>query len=212
MIHCRARMRFFDTLLNILFPPPVPSTVFTKLPRPTAHDHYSWILAATTYRSEARAIVRYLKKTPDHWYLSKCAVLMARQLEAYLLDELLITTPKIYIVPVPQHRSNTRDRGFSQSALLAKHVARLLPYTTYDDMLEKHIRTEKQALLPRRKRLVNQTGSIRVNNPRKRVVPKSSTLIVIIDDVSTTGSTLVACKTALLERGFENVIGLVFAH
>jgi len=212
MLHCIAHMRLFDILLDILFPPPVPVTVFNKLPKPTAHDHYPWILAGTNYRSDARAIVRYLKKTPDHVYLEKCAALMARQLEAYSIEESPMNAPHIHIIPVPQHRSNTRHRGFSQSALLAKHIAKILPYVTYSDILEKPIRTEKQALLPRHKRLVNQMGSIRMRDDGNMTLPQPSSLIVIVDDVSTTGSTLLACKTALVERGFTNILGLVFAH
>jgi len=37
-------------------------------------------------------------------------------------------------------------------------------------------------------------------------------IIVLIDDVSTTGSTLRECRKILQQNGFKNIIGVVFAH
>lgn len=203
-------MSWIHTVLNLLFPPPVPVSAFRSLPPARPHDHCQWILTATQYRHDAKKIVRYIKETPDAVYYKPCAQRMAAALESYLLEMVGLHTSAIALVPVPQHASRTQQRGFSQSQLLAKHIASFLPYTTVENILKKVSKTEKQALLPRAKRLVNQKDSF-AYAPSAALVTQQ-TLIVIIDDVSTTGSTLLECKTALDKHGFKNVIGLVFAH
>lgn len=203
-------MSWIDTILNFLFPPPVPVSTFAQLPRPLAHEHYPWIFPATRYTGDAQKIAKYLKKTPDAIYLQACARMMAFQIEAYLIEQSLFQSTALYLVPVPQHASRTRERGFNQSALLAHHIQQLLPYTSIQNMLEKTRSTEKQALLPRELRVRNQQHAFACTTTADTLEKQS--LVIIVDDIATTGSTLVACKAALEERGFTNVIGLVFAH
>ncbi len=203
-------MSWIDRILNLLFPPPVPRTAFLELARSPAHEHYAWIFPATSYTGNARKIVKYIKVTPDSIYLHECARLMAATIESYLIELGPMHPSAICLVPVPQHARRTHERGFNQSQLLAEHIQRLLPYTTVQDLLIKTRVTEKQALLPKRLRSTNQRGAFACTN-RVHAIPKHS-LLILVDDIATTGSTLVACKAALVERGFDSIIGVVFAH
>jgi len=146
-------MSWIDRILDVIFPPPVSLRTFDLLPPPSAHTYESWIFSATRYQSQARAIVRYLKETPDKVYSNRCARMMAKTLEAWLLEHGSFTpqSSRVCIVPVPQHKSTTKDRGFSQSILLAHEMTTLLPYTLVKNILKKHKKTEKQALLSKTK-------------------------------------------------------------
>lgn len=203
-------MSWIDTVLNILFPPPVSLKAFDALPPPTAHSYEPWILAATKYQSDAKRITKYIKETPDTNYIHRCAKLMAQTLEAALLEDIyfLHDRQKIILVPVPQHRSTTKTRGFSTSDMLAHHLQQLLPYTHVAPLLKKDKKTEKQALLPKHKRLTNQSGAFSFIDKHIR----TNNVIVLVDDISTTGSTLRECRKVLVSHGFKNSIALVFAH
>lgn len=203
-------MSWIHHILNFLFPPPVSIHAFQTLPHALPHDHEPWILAATQYRSAAQKIAKYIKTTPDMLFFKECAYRMAISLESYVIETHQFQLQHIVLVPVPQHTSRTRERGFNQSELLANQITQLLSYTTTVHALVKTRHTEKQALLPKHKRLKNQQNAFASSIAIATIPPKS--LVVLIDDISTTGSTLSACKTALRERGLYNVIGLVFAH
>lgn len=206
-------MSWITHVLNFLFPPPVPLRSFDSLPNTSAHQHYSWIFATTPYRGNGKKIVHYIKETPDALYINQCARRMAHVFESFAVTATLPPDTPIMLVPVPQHASSAKKRGFSQTLLLAEALQTLLPYTMVAPLLEKTRRTEKQALLSRSARLKNQERAFTcIARPKDTARAAPEPLIVLIDDVATTGSTLLACKTALSERGFHQVIALVFAQ
>jgi ComF family protein len=104
------------------------------------------------------------------------------------------------VVPVPVHASKRRERGYNQSGLLAKGLARLLGLRL-GDVLVKTRATVSQTGLDREVRLLNVTGSIGVK--RAEAIPFRRALLV--DDVVTTGSTLRECARALEAVGFKEI-------
>jgi ComF family protein len=105
-------------------------------------------------------------------------------------------------VPVPLHRSRERARGFNQARALANHLG--LPVT---DALRRTRKTESQADLPAEKRHANVRGAFSVN-PQAVVGDR---IVVLVDDVRTTGATLSACAAALLAAGAADVRSLTAA-
>ncbi len=100
------------------------------------------------------------------------------------------------LVPVPLHPSRFRQRGFNQAQLLAQHAAKVLA-VLIDDVLMRTRRTDPQVHLGATQRFINVQGAIQVK-PGSLVSGRS---LVLVDDVVTTGSTLAACATALVEAG-----------
>jgi ComF family protein len=98
-------------------------------------------------------------------------------------------------VPVPLHRARLVERGYNQSALIAKQLARRLGARTDPRALERWRETEQQARLGREARRENVREAFRVRGQR---VPRES---VLVDDVVTTGATALACVEALREAG-----------
>jgi ComF family protein len=107
-------------------------------------------------------------------------------------------------VPVPLHPSRRRERGFDQASDLARHVG--LPVV---HALRRTRPTAVQASLPAARRHGNVRGAFAV---RSTVAALDGRIVVLVDDVSTTGATLEACARALAEAGVREVRALTAAR
>lgn len=112
------------------------------------------------------------------------------------------------VVPVPLHPGRLAERGFNQSALLARPIARRLGTPFLPLALARVRDTPRQASLGREDRLGNVAGAFVARQAaRLRGHP-----ILLVDDVRTTGATLTACAHALLEAGAGPVSTAVLAR
>ena len=111
------------------------------------------------------------------------------------------------VLPVPLSTERLRERGFNQSALLARHLAG--PKTDLHTLLRLHA-TEAQSSLPRAQRMRNLRGAFAVEPSRAAALRGQR--VVLIDDVMTTGATLQAATLALREAGVAHVTAAVLAR
>ena len=111
------------------------------------------------------------------------------------------------VLPVPLSAQRLRERGFNQSALLARQLAgaKADPHT----LLRLHA-GEAQSSLPRAQRLRNLHGAFAVEPARAAAV--QGRRVVLLDDVMTTGATLHAATQALREAGVAHVTAVVLAR
>ena len=107
------------------------------------------------------------------------------------------------VVPVPLHRSRERTRGFNQARELARHLG-----VPMGDVLVRTKKTESQADLPAGRRKANVRGAFALR-AREDV---DARVVVLVDDVSTTGATLNACASVLLDAGAADVRALTAAR
>lgn len=117
--------------------------------------------------------------------------------------------PKSVLVPVPLHWRRENIRGFNQSAVLA-HTIEKKTGAPVCDFLKRHRYTQPQIELPRQKRLTNLHGAFSLKNNLQQLDPAITYFLV--DDVSTTGTTIAECKKALFRHGAKDVRGLVVAR
>lgn len=106
------------------------------------------------------------------------------------------------IVPVPLHPSKRRKRGFNQAELLALALGEKtnIPVRL---LLKKKKKTKDQKNLSKNQRIKNVADAFAVNeNALGENIPES---VLLLDDVSTTGSTLTACAKALKASGVSRV-------
>ncbi len=116
------------------------------------------------------------------------------------------------IVPVPVHVERARLRGYDQAVLLADVIGRQLGLPVAR-LIVRHRRTVAQFELDRADRGANVAGAFRLD---PRLGPRPGLLdgrwAILVDDVTTTGATLAACGTVLIEAGALAVAGLTIAR
>ena len=112
------------------------------------------------------------------------------------------------IIPVPLHPSKLRKRGYNQAELLSGMLAEILSITVSHRALLKINDTRPQMGLTREMRLENLKGSFAVVD-KKHVLGK---IVLLADDVMTTGATLEACAEELLRAGAAEVKAFTLAR
>lgn len=105
-------------------------------------------------------------------------------------------------VPVPLHFCRQYSRGFNQAAELAAHIG--LPVI---HALRRTRATTTQTDLPEGQRHRNVQDAFAL----RRAIPRGA-IVVVVDDVSTTGATVDACARVLLEAGAAEVRALTAAR
>lgn len=105
------------------------------------------------------------------------------------------------VVPVPLHPRRLRRRGYNQSAVLARHLARLLGRPVGPTVVVRTRDTPSQTALALDARTRNVAGAFLVRRPAD-VLGRS---ILLVDDVWTSGATVRAVATTLCEAGAATV-------
>jgi ComF family protein len=135
----------------------------------------------------------------------------AGRLAEALLEEpavrALVATSDV-LVPVPLHPRRLRERGFNQSALLARELARRAGKSACPDALVRCVDTVPQAGLCAAARRRNVREAFAVGR-RASVAGRT---VVLVDDVLTTGATATACAKRLREAGAREVRLLTVAR
>jgi ComF family protein len=115
--------------------------------------------------------------------------------------------PGDVLVPVPLHPRRLRERGYNQSALLARETGRLTDLPVEEGWLLRHRDTMTQATAAN---AVERRSNVRDAFSCPRVLEGER--VLVIDDVCTTGATLDACASALKAAGAGSVWGLTVAR
>ena len=112
------------------------------------------------------------------------------------------------VVPVPHHVKTLRLRGFSPSEELAAPVSNAFAIPYLPRAIFKIRHTMPQMRLSRQQRAFNLHESMKVFDPSLI----DGKIVLVVDDVMTTGATISECARALREAGAEKVYGLVLAR
>jgi ComF family protein len=111
------------------------------------------------------------------------------------------------IVPMPLHWQRRWERGFNQSELLARAIARRWNVPVVN-AIRRVKATAPQAGLTNSKRRLNMSGAFSARSflgKRFTSTPLKGARVLLIDDVLTTGATAAACARALKRAGARHV-------
>lgn len=134
--------------------------------------------------------------------------LLADAITDTLADERLFSNvSKPVLVPVPSSAKRSRERGWNQTEMLAREVAKRASLECRPDALRKVRHTKRQVHLHRNDRLSNLDGAFEASGPIVR-----GRNIVLVDDIVTTGSTMKECSRALTAGGARCVLCFAVAH
>ncbi len=113
-------------------------------------------------------------------------------------------------IPVPLHWTRLFMRTYNQAGLLAQQIAKLKRWTYAPSLLMRKHRTPSQGHLSKKDRLKNVARAFEIPEvKRKQILGR---VILLIDDVFTTGATLEACSTVLLKAGAKEVHALTLGR
>jgi ComF family protein len=161
------------------------------------------------YKGSLRKVILQLKYYRQEYLGRRLGGLLARPWAALrLTDSALLTA-------VPLHPSRRRQRGFDQAELLARGLLRRLreekfapPARFLAGVLRRTRATVPQVGLSVSARHDNVRGVFSLSRPAE----VCGRTVVVIDDVMTTGATLVACAAALKQAGAARVFALSLAR
>lgn len=112
------------------------------------------------------------------------------------------------VIPVPMGFWKETFRGYNQSAVLSKEIARRLKRPVWSDVLGRKLINRSQTSFGRRERWRNAEVGYRL---RKTLRIKDKA-VLLVDDVCTTGATLSVCARILKMAGARAVHGCVIAR
>jgi len=119
----------------------------------------------------------------------------------------LLEKRDIYVVPIPLHPLREEERGYNQSALLARVVARELNCRYEESMLRRRNYEKSQTFLGRKERRANIKSAFEVTSCG---ILKAQN-ILLVDDILTTGATMVSAAAVLRKAGAKRIFGLTWA-
>lgn len=111
------------------------------------------------------------------------------------------------IIPIPLHMQRLKSRGYNQSTMFAKGLSEKLNRPVYEDIVIRIKNTPTQTTQHRNERFENVKDSFEVISPQK-VEGKN---ILLVDDIITTGATLISCGNEILKYKPKNLSVITIA-
>lgn len=160
---------------------------------------------AWTHAGTARTILHALKY--DGWLATAAG---AGERMARLRWPEDVRAERSAVVPVPLAPVRERERGYNQSALLARALAERWRVPAWEDVLERERATRTQTRLTPTDRWRNVSRAFRVCTEGGNRL--SGAHILLVDDVVTTAATLNACAAALFDAGARIISYVTFGR
>lgn len=163
--------------------------------RPRFHSLRSWAV----FENPIQSALHKLKYRRD--------LSLGDAIAADMLSFVRSTNWKIdLVIPVPLGKQRMRERGYNQVAMIAKPLAMGLGLQYSSSLLVRAKETRSQVGLTRDERRKNVQDAFQAGTGAREKV------ILIMDDVSTTGSTLSSGADALYRAGAREVYALTVAR
>ena len=156
---------------------------------------YDATVAALAYAFPADALIHALKFRGELALAPLLAGMLARKIDAHEEIDL--------VVPVPLSARRLRERGYNQSAEIARGLGARAPLELF--ACERSRDTAAQIELPWSERRRNVRGAFRCTR-------RLSGTVAVVDDVMTTGATLEEMAGALKAAGAARVVNWVLAR
>lgn len=151
------------------------------------------LLATVGFHYHKEGILQELIFQSKYHYHREIGLILGREL-GYVLKNTPFKTVD-FLIPVPLHPKKQRKRGYNQSEWIARGVGEALGKELRTDLLLRTAHTDSQTRKSRMERFANMKKAFAIKNKGDL----EGKHILLIDDVVTTGSTLIACAESLLK-------------
>ena len=181
---------------------------------PAETPEYPFIISVFSYTNPSvRKLVHALKYKNGQRVAKVFAPYLLSALTEFLGEEKLFHgNVPVLLVPVPLTSKRMKKRGYNQSELLIQ--AMLKNNSDHGLYLEKNLVAKIKDTVPQAE-IKKRAHRLKSQKDCFRVLPNSKTkseIIILVDDVTTTGATLLALHDILKKDGFKKVYALTIAH
>ena len=204
-------MSWINSCINLVFPSEFSDAFLTKIP-PAPEPPHQYIFALYDYQNYyGKKLVYTIKKRQERSLSKKIAQRLCNLITEYLSEQNMFGYFKNpIIIPVPLFKKDSH-RDFNQIELISKYFANAVNGSYQPECLIKNIATQKQARISKKKkRFQNVKNAFSVPEKYRQEIAGED--IIIVDDLVTTGATLLEIRKVLLVSGARNVIGITIAH
>ncbi|MCX7822959.1 MAG: ComF family protein [Syntrophobacterales bacterium] len=167
---------------------------------------YDMIRSVCTYEGVIEEMIRTLKYGKHLFHVPPLVEILEEGFLKWLKDEGIEL-----ILPVPLHIERLKERGFNQSLLLAKELGKRTKIQFSHSILIKVKNTTPQVKLHKTERKKNLRRAFAISESANVHLANISSAL-IVDDVVTTGTTILECARVLKKAGVLKVIGLSVAR
>ncbi|KKR45025.1 MAG: hypothetical protein A2W64_02565 [Candidatus Zambryskibacteria bacterium RIFCSPLOWO2_02_39_10] len=210
----------FGLLVDTILPPrtnfaivkKLDEKTFSTIPEGPPVEHMGWIHPLFPYKDKRiQAVIWELKYRENALPLPHLGRLLYEEIIAIISDVSIFDgDAKFLLIPIPISKERRVERGYNQSELIAKAVLEndpnhILLYAPQwfvkikDTPSQSHSQSKQE-------RVQNLVGCFEAD-PRME-----GKYVILIDDVVTTGSTLMEARTTLLSAGARDVFAFTIAH
>jgi competence protein ComFC len=168
------------------------------------------IISATNY---GNPLIRESTKAFKYHFVKELVIPLSQILIKSLDSlELEFACPPVgrgfIMVPVPLYKAKLRSRGFNQAELLAKEISNYFNIPTETDIIKRKFPGMPQAnIKDTEKRKKNIKEAFEISEPEK-IIDKT---IILIDDVITTGATLIEIAKILKQNSVREIWAITVA-
>ncbi len=204
----------FSRFLDILFPPreneyavrALSSDIVLSLMEPVL---VSKTRPATTallpfHHPQIRALIHEAKYREN----KRARALLAEVLREYLNDpDIDAGYTDVRLIPIPLGIERLQERGYNQATEIAIEALKGTDVITLNNLLVRTRETPSQVSLQKNARIENMLGAFSTNQEIS-----SAPLYILLDDVTTTGSTMQAGIDGLMLGGAKHILPIALAH
>lgn len=107
------------------------------------------------------------------------------------------------LIPVPLHRLKQRERGYNQSEYICRGISELTGIRVENGILQRIKFTQSQTRLTMMRRRENVAGAFELKSKNQHKL--EGRIVLVVDDIITTGSTINGCAKILRSGGAGKV-------
>jgi ComF family protein len=156
-----------------------------------------------------RGIVRKALITTKYKYVYQVIKELSSQASIEIKKFKILNNKRVVLVPIPARKDRVNWRGFNQTNIITRVISKDLGLKTNERLLIKTGKNPPQTGLSKENRQKNIKDTFRVN---RNIKVDKNALLVIVDDVWTTGSTINEVTRTLKENGFDKIWGIVLSR
>lgn len=176
----------------------------TKIQPPLKDGYIDSILSCSKFSNHIiRKSIHYLKYKNLPQIAGPLGSIMLRS-----LSQNLRLKDNIILCPIPLHPNRLKFRGYNQALLLAEYFHKKLNLDIYNELYRILDTPHQMKINDRETRIQNMDNAFEA----RQKASTDTQSIILIDDVTTTLSTIQQAAKALSKNGFNSINALVLAH